>query len=536
MLSQKSLYNALVVVFFIVFLSSCDKDFNTLGADIIGDDHFDLLSYRDATITAFNQRTGIVQSNNLDVNPLGVYNNPVFGKTTAHFVTQLEVSSTNFNPVYGENIEVESVELTIPYFNVKTDTNEDGEGTYRLDSIYGTALSKMKLEVFENGYFIRDLDPDANFTQSQKYFMDQKADFDANIVGPRLNDDEEVSQNDQFFFDSAERVVTTVNEDETETVTRFAPSMILKLNKNFFKNKILSSQGKSNMVNNNLFKNYFRGLYFKVDEISGQSNTLALLNFKQGKITIKYKEDAVSSDNEVTRVDRTIELNLLGNTVSLQEVTNSPGYENALTNSNSTTGDPALFLKGGSGSVAIIDLFTPEQLEDLRAQRWLINEANLTFFIDNETMGTNTPEPKRVFLYDLNNKRPLIDFALDGTSNTIKPKFGKVVHSGIIQREASSGNDNDESRRGVFYRVRITSHISNLLRKDSTNVRLGLAVTEDYRLTANYSKKNPLPGDLVKNVSVGSVMSPLGTVIYGSHPSVPVDKRLRLEIFYTKPN
>ena len=33
-----------------------------------------------------------------------------------------------------------------------------------------------------------------------------------------------------------------------------------------------------------------------------------------------------------------------------------------------------------------------------------------------------------------------------------------------------------------------------------------------------------------------AVMNPLGTVLYGSNPSVPADKRLKLEIYYTKPN
>nr|MBP6460351.1 DUF4270 family protein [Crocinitomicaceae bacterium] len=33
-----------------------------------------------------------------------------------------------------------------------------------------------------------------------------------------------------------------------------------------------------------------------------------------------------------------------------------------------------------------------------------------------------------------------------------------------------------------------------------------------------------------------SVMNPLGTILYGSHPSVPEDKRVKLQIYYTKPN
>jgi hypothetical protein len=32
-----------------------------------------------------------------------------------------------------------------------------------------------------------------------------------------------------------------------------------------------------------------------------------------------------------------------------------------------------------------------------------------------------------------------------------------------------------------------------------------------------------------------SVMNPLGTIIYGGTSTVPEDKRLKLEIYYTKP-
>jgi hypothetical protein len=31
-------------------------------------------------------------------------------------------------------------------------------------------------------------------------------------------------------------------------------------------------------------------------------------------------------------------------------------------------------------------------------------------------------------------------------------------------------------------------------------------------------------------------MNPLGTILFGGKSTVPVDKRLKLEIYYTKPN
>ncbi len=79
----------------VVLFASCDKDFNEIGTDIISDDHFGFEKYTDASIVAFNQKLGPIASNNLEINSLGIYNNPAFGKTTASFVTQLELVTSN---------------------------------------------------------------------------------------------------------------------------------------------------------------------------------------------------------------------------------------------------------------------------------------------------------------------------------------------------------------------------------------------------------------------------------------------------------
>jgi hypothetical protein len=63
---------------------------------------------------------------------------------------------------------------------------------------------------------------------------------------------------------------------------------------------------------------------------------------------------------------------------------------------------------------------------------------------------------------------------------------------------------------------------------------LGLVVTEDINLvTSSYLKT---PNSFTSQVPKASVMNPLGTILYGGKSTVPVDKRLKLEIFYTKPN
>jgi hypothetical protein len=81
---------------------------------------------------------------------------------------------------------------------------------------------------------------------------------------------------------------------------------------------------------------------------------------------------------------------------------------------------------------------------------------------------------------------------------------------------------------------------------DYSNVKLGVAVSQSI-LNANFKKAKDAPvyADWLKLTTVeknsyfypeSSVMNPLGTVLYGSGLSVPDNKRLKLEIYYTKPN
>jgi len=160
----------------------------------------------------------------------------------------------------------------------------------------------------------------------------------------------------------------------------------------------------------------------------------------------------------------------------------------------------------------------------------LINEANLTFYIERNEMN-NIPEPQRVYVYDARNKRPLINDYINDETTALNPKFNKSIHGGILERERVAGG------RGIRYKIRITDHVRNLVSKDSTNVRLGLSITEDIRIIANSRLKNPVPGS-IDRLPEASVLNPFGTVLFGNKaaPAIPEDKRLKLEIYYTKPN
>ena len=55
----------LLGLFVAFFFASCDKDFNEIGTNIIGDDHFGFDSYTDGSIKAFNQKLEELQKSQL---------------------------------------------------------------------------------------------------------------------------------------------------------------------------------------------------------------------------------------------------------------------------------------------------------------------------------------------------------------------------------------------------------------------------------------------------------------------------------------
>jgi hypothetical protein len=535
-------FKTILLVATALFLNSCDKDYNSIGGDLIGGNNFELSKYTSQVI-AYNQKLGPIESNNLAVNALGVYDNGPFGTSTANFATELTLETVK--PTLGIDPVIESVVMTIPYFSTFKSVNATtGDNTYTLDSIYGGG--KFKLSVYESGYSMRSLDPTNSF-DAQKYYTDQNADFENVKIGNRLNDDSDEKQNDAFFFNPAE-YKETVTVDAKETVTRTPPGMRLNLNKAFFNTKILNAVASGKLATNDVFKNYFKGLYFKAEKISGSATQMAMLNFAAGKITINYKENTSTTD--ATRVAKVIVINLVGSTVSLLRDADSAAYASAISSASTSTGDARLYLKGGEGSLAVIELFgktdvrgfdssgnptnvpngVADELDDLRypadGKKLLINEANLVFHIDAAAMA-GAKEPNRVYLYDFTHNQSVLDYKLDVSSGT-KAQNGKFIYNGIIKKEAVTDG------RGQTYKIRLTNQIRNLIKNaDSTNVKLGLVVTGN--ISNTLSAKLKTAKALFSKAPKASIITPLGTILYGNKEADET-KRLKLEIYYTKSN
>lgn len=559
-----SFFKTLLLGLTLVLFASCDKDFNEVGTNIIGEDHYDFDVDSTKTVVAYNQPFGAVQTNNLPTNALGYYNHPVFGKTKASFVTQLELIAANPKFINPAAVDIDSVYLYVPYFINARKTvknSQTGDSTYELDSIYGS--SPIKLEVFESKYYLRDFDASTGLEEVQRYYSNQKPLFDNNYntVAGRLNDSTAQIQNVNFEFKPNEIKLQYYNFEKEQTVVkqRLAPGIFVKLSREFFMQKLVNAPA-GTLTNNNTFKDYFRGLYFRVNnsDSSTEQGSLALLDFKKGKIVMSYHDETTATNNE--RIRRELTINLGGNTVNLFETENtssSSSYIAALTNNTPDTpaGDEKLFLRGQNGSMAVIELFgedlgsynangiwtnvpndIADEIDQIKKNKWLINEASLTFFIDRDAMLSSEFEPIRIYLYDLENNVPIVDYTFDGTENNVNPKLNKLIHGGIIERdEVVEG----VPTKGIQYKIRLTRYLMNLLADEdaSKNVKLGLVVTESIAAITNAKLQTPITSyNDIKFSPLASVMNPLGTVLHGSSFSVPENKRLKLKIYYTKPN
>ncbi|HLV46740.1 MAG TPA: DUF4270 domain-containing protein [Flavobacterium sp.] len=515
-MKKKLLFTAVFALTGLLFVS-CEKDAVELNSNVFGEDPFGFEKYEPENVDAKIISTQQVSTLNLPINTLGVFDHTVFGKTKAHFVSQIELMSGALSDI-GENPELDSVYVYLPY-NSKLDvTDSNGESTYTINNVYGEG--SFDLAVYENGYFLRNQDPNNDF-EAQQYYSDQFELFEQNKKGVggtgRLNDATDTKQNTDFEVDDSEIKLYKTDENGEQVVAeRKRPGIWLDLNKEYFQQRFFANNEYKNINNNNRLKEFFRGLLFTVEN-EGTGNLMMQLDLSQAEMVFVYHEDATEGRERNTLSFALGYSTASGNTrnnntVNLFENTPTTDYTNALSD-----GSQQLWLKGNEGSLAEINLLSPTEIEHIKEQEWLINQAVLTVYVDAQAMQNQQDySPSRLYLYDLTNNKALVDYTNDQTTNPYKN-----IYNGFF----------DSSEEPNKYRFRITDYIVDLISKDSTNFKLGLAVANDISNSEFKMLKNPAPE--TDKVPASMVSFPFGTVLYNGDDSHGANK-MKLEIFYTQ--
>ena len=538
----------LVICLVLICAQSCEKDFTSIDSDVINSENainFETSSIEYPIVT-HSKIVDPVQSNNLPSFLLGYNNHAIYGESTSSFVGQMVPDQ--YSPDFGDNIVLDSVVLTIPYFSRGVETSDEDDITYELDSVYGG--SPIKLSIYRNNFFLRSFDPYGGFDDTQKYYSNGS-----------LSDLESISQGQLegellFEIDDFSPSASQINLTELDTLgdtfvsQKIAPALRFRLdtpNDNYWQNLIFENENDPVLNTENNFKEFFRGLYIKVEGINSEGSMILLnLASTNTNLTIHYTSDTpITSETDTGNIDDITSyqndyvLNFSG--VLLNIFDNNFSID--VSSSDEVNGDENIYLKGGEGYVGMVDLFNGTVENEMGDQvdafdhfksffyddisespLKLINEAYIEFYVNQDLNLEN--EPDRIFLYNYEQNTSLIDYFIDQSvsSTTIN---AKINHLEPLQRV-----DDDPEGQGIKYKIRITEHLNNIILRDSTNARLGLGVINDIAATSFFSILNDSEED-VELVS-GTILSHKGTILHGNQ-SQQEDKRPKIKIYYTEP-
>jgi len=552
----KALKFSAVFLFALTGFVACDKEFAELDSAVLGKDNANFnTDLYEVPIVSYNKKIESVQINNLSSYLLGAFNDPAYGQTSASIVTQ--VTPSTYDPSFGDNVVINSVVLTIPYYSRINNYDDEGNAEYTIqDSLYGDysgSVKPFKLSIYKNEYFLRDTDLDG--TTAQKYYsysngsMDNMAYNGSSIINFDALNNTLIFQ-DENVTPSADAIVTITDEGtDDEVTTRSVPAYIATLDPDFWKDLIIEKEGQTELSNANNFKNYFRGLFFKAEAVDNDGS-MVLLNIAstEANITINYSYDSTTVEDET--IDGTYTLNFTGNKLNtfVNNITDV-----TLADGDKTNGDETLYLKGAANSMAVVNLFESDEakkdfFDEFRIPEGdtykkdedgkyvlnhLVNDAQLVLYEDDimqtfpdDTNGNDYSYFNRIYAYDIDNSIYTIDYNNDPTESTTTPVNSRLISLG--QRLENKNGD-------YKYKIRLTEHLNNILLNDSTNTKIGLVLSTNVNYTTNAAVADSDTDD-VTNIPAASLITPKGTILYGSNENVEEEKKMKFRVFYTEPN
>ena len=242
---MKNLLLPIATLVVVVFFTSCKKELNELGSQLIVTDDLELFSLDDQEIKISVVKEDSLRSLNYSKSYIGSVNDPYFGNTTASLYTEFRIPSTDVD--FGVSAQVDSIVLSLD-----------------IVGYYGDTLSPLTINVME---MLETID-----TSIDIYSFD---DFD---IDPQpLNNPQQVLQS----FVNTELNITLSSS--------FAQHFLDADSENF--------------ADNEAFQSFFNGLYITADQglDNGLLLELDLLN-ENSKLTLFYHNeisDSLSYDFQI---------------------------------------------------------------------------------------------------------------------------------------------------------------------------------------------------------------------------------------------
>ncbi|QTD39341.1 DUF4270 family protein [Polaribacter batillariae] len=547
---------AQVGALFLVFAGviSCENNFTDIETGVISNTKFStgqieldlkISTINIESIVADNIGLPILQNNaRLNVDYwLGVYKNKHAKTIKAGFVSQLRLPSglkTSEVIKDGDTIyNLDKVVLKLPYTATSLGANSSGVVTYRLDSILGNSLAETTIEVYRNPTFLNTLNP-ANPAKRNSYasnFDYKETELLSEAKGfsyiPMANKDT------IFKFDRIDRSIDVNSTDFVKDTLKVlnntnvpVPFLAIPLDLDKMKTSFWDKFNDPEFSSSQEFQNYFRGIILKA---KGEDGTLVPFNLSptsQASVDFLYSKTIIKDNKVDNVVKESYSFSFLGIQNSIYEVDNVvPTPANSFI-VQGTAGikakieilgvnlltlkedDPFLvYADKDVDNNNYLDLKELASIKDVANNElgFLINDADITFMVNNTLSSDADILPQRLYLYKSEDKGNNVV-----RSTHISDSYRETASfSGVLSK-----TDDDVPEKYTF---KITDYVSDLL--DGSSTEFTPLVLKVFNTT-----DNPLiTGFLNENVLEYN-WNPRSVVLFDENS----DKKAKLKISYTK--
>ena len=444
------------VVIIVVLLTAfygCN-DYSSIGLEVLPSG--DLLTIKNTLIkediSSFTHSEDSIRTDEATQSLFGSFNDSLFGVTTIDFATQFRLSGF---PDFGEhNPQPDSIKLYL-YYRV----------------IYGDTITKQRLKVYE---LESPIDRDLEYKQ------------DVDLKG--LASDELLGQ------------VEFTPKVKLDSASQDTFYQLIKIPLDFSLAEKLFYADSANLVSNDIFLEYFKGLYIESEKISTQGGAILTLetlgsgNFSGSGVVLFYHNDSLKSKVDVKK-DSVLLMPYEVSQFSARinhidhDYSNTPFYHNL----NSTTDEDSLIYvqsTGGLKSKIFIDNLSSWKdsvtIVGTNIIRYGINKAELIFQIDTVASQVHRfPPPQQLlFLVDtIGNSKLPIDYNFSPTfyGGTLRDDY--TYHFNVTQQLQEIINGKFENLGFSLVPAFKNSQANRVVLKGSTS-KTGI------KLSITYTKHN----------------------------------------------
>jgi hypothetical protein len=389
----------------LIALTGCEEQ-SSIGVEVLPTG--DLLTIRStsqAEILSFTHSEDSIRTDEASKSLLGSFTDSLFGNTTIGFATQFRLYEF---PDFGKNPKADSVKLYL-YYRI----------------IYGDTVTPQKFNVYE---LESPLDVDSRYTQD----TDLKGMSSGNLIGEH-------------------EYTPKIRQDST---TRDTFYQLINIPIDISLGEKLINADSKQMINNDVFLEFFKGLYIETEKQIGQGGailsleTVQLGSFNGSALVLFYSNDSAKS---VAGGDTSLIMPYIISTYSARvnniqhDYSETPFYQNL---NSETVQDSLIYVQSTGG------LKTRILIEELSSWRdsvnIAINKAELIFQIDTVASQVHKFPPPLQMLFTV----------VDSLGKEFLPKdyvFNPSFYGGGL-------------RKDYTYHFNITQHVQEVIDGNAKNL------------------------------------------------------------------